>query len=152
MTLQYVYINTLKGTNMRIFPIRNNYCNCVSNKRKTTANFKAILPPSEINRLLRMFKPTVTETIVSKDFDILKRISNMLFRKYLPKGIDSYGVVVIPDKNLKEFCMNIKAPFDKIDSMKGFCVAAGGKYSPMQIWTEVYETKLVLIPKDKIYA
>ena len=137
---------------MRISPIKNNYYNCHSNKKTSIPNFKAILPQTEINRVLRMLKPAVTETIISRDTDILKRISNLLFRKYLPKGIDSFGIMVIPDKNLKEFCANIKAPFDKLDSMKGFCIAAGGKYSPMQIWTEVYETKLVLLPKDKIYA
>ena len=136
-----------KGENMRISPIKKNYYNCQSNKKTSVPNFNAILPQTEINRILRMLKPKVTETIVSKDIDILKRISNLLFRKYLPKGVDSYGIMVIPDNNLKGFCSNIKVPFDKLDSMKGFCIAAGGKYSPMQIWTEVYESKLVLLPK-----
>lgn len=137
---------------MRISPIKNNYYNCHSNKKTYVSNFKAILPQEEINRLLRMLKPALTETIVSEDIGILKRISNLLFRKYLPKGIDSYGIMVIPDKNLKEFCENIKAPFNRLNSIKGFCVAAGGKYSPMQIWTEVYESKLILIPKNKIFV
>ena len=137
---------------MRISQIRNNNYSYSSNRKSYAQNFKSILPASEIKRLLGMMKPAVTETILGSDIDILKRISNLLFRKYLPKGIDSYGIMVIPDKNLKEFCSNIKAPFDKLDLMKGFCISAGGKYSPMQIWTEVYETKLVLIPKDKIYA
>lgn len=137
---------------MRISPIRNNYYNCHSNKKTSALNFKAILSPSEINRVLKMIKPAVTETIVSEDIGILKRISNLLFRKYLPKGIDSYGIMVIPDNNLIGFCKNIKKPVVDLNSMKGFCVSAGGKYSPMQIWTEVYESKLVLIPKNKIYA
>ena len=136
---------------MRISSIKNNYYSCNSNKKTFVPNFKAILPQTEINRILRMLKPAVTETIVSEDIGILKRISNLLFRKYLPIGIDSYGIMVIPDDNLKGFCSNIKAPFDKLNLMKGFCVAAGGKYSPMQIWTEVYESKLILIPKNKIY-
>ena len=137
---------------MRISQIRNNNYSYSSNRKSYAQNFKSILPASEIKRLLGMMKPAVTETILGSDIDILKRISNLLFRKYLPKGMESYGRMVIPDKNLKEFCSNIKAPFDKLDLMKGFCISAGGKYSPMQIWTEVYETKLVLIPKDKIYA
>ena len=137
---------------MKVSTIKNNYYNQISKKKASSPNFKSILSPSEINRVLKMLKPAITETIVSEDVGILKRISNLLFRKYLPKGIDSYGIMVIPDKNLKEFCSNIKAPFDKLDLMKGFCISAGGKYSPMQIWTEVYESKLVLIPKNKIYA
>ena len=137
---------------MKVTSIKNNYYNYTSKKKVSSPNFKAILSQTEINRILKMMKPALTETIVSEDISILKRISNLLFRKYLPKGIDSYGIMVIPDKNLKEFCVNIKTPFDKFASMKGFCVAAGGKYSPMQIWTEVYESKLVLIPKNKIYA
>ena len=137
---------------MKVTSIKNNYYNYTSKKKVSSPNFKAILPQTEINRILKMMKPALTETIVSEDTSILKRISNLLFRKYLPKGIDSYGIMVIPDNNLKGFCSNIKAPFDKLDSMKGFCIAAGGKYSPMQIWTEVYESKLVLIPKNKIYT
>ena len=135
---------------MRISSIKTNYYSYNLNKKTPVPNFKAILPQTEINRMLRMLKPVVTEAIVSKDTGILKRISNVLFRKYLPKGIDSYGIMAIPDNNLKGFCSNIKAPFDKLDLMKGYCVSAGGKYSPMQIWTEVYESKLILIPKNKI--
>ena len=137
---------------MRISQIRNNNYSYSSNRKSYAQNFKSILPASEIKRLLGMMKPAVTETILGSDIDILKRISNLLFKKYLPRGIDSYGMVVIPDKNLMEFCKNIKMPFVNLNSMKGFCIAAGGKYSPMQIWTEVYESKLVLIPKNKFYA
>ena len=137
---------------MKVSSTKSNYYNYTSKRKVSSPDFKAILPPKEIKRILGMMKPAVTETILGNDVNILKRISNMLFKKYLPKGIDSYGMMVIPDKNLTDFCKNIKMPFVKLNSMKGFCVAAGGKYSPMQIWTEVYESKLVLIPKNKIYA
>ena len=133
---------------MRVSSIRNSYYNPLSRKKLSSPNFKAtILSQPEINRVLKMLKPAVTETIVSSDINIFKKISNILFRKYLPKGIDSYGIMVIPDKNLMEFCKNIKMPNVNLNSMKGYCISAGGKYSPMQIWTEVYESKLVLIPQ-----
>ena len=132
---------------MKVTSIKNNYYNYTSKKKVSSPNFKAILPQTEINRILKMMKPAVTETILGSDIGILKRISSLLFKKYLPRGIDSYGMVVIPDKNLMEFCKNIKMTFVNLNSMKGFCVAAGGKYSPMEIWTEVYESKLVLIPQ-----
>ena len=138
---------------MRISPIRNNYYNNTSNKKVSNPNFKAVLSPSATKRVLNMLKPAITETIVGEDISILKRISNTLFNKYSHKGTTSYGVMVIPDNNLREFCTNIKIPFlGNLNLMKGFCVSAGGKYSPMPIWTRVYETKLVLIPKNKIYA
>ena len=135
---------------MRIQSIRNNCYNTDSNKKISSPNFKSILSPSEAQRVLNMLKPAVTETIIGDNISILKMVFNSLSRKYLPRGVDSYGVMLIPCKNLLEFCKGIKIPTNKLSSMKGFCVSAGGKYSPMQIWTEVYETKLVLIPKNKI--
>ena len=132
---------------MQVSLIKNNYYN--SNRKVSAPNFKAILSPSETKRVLRMLKPAITETILGRDIDTIKMTFHRLARKYSPRGINSYGIMVIPDKNLREFCGN-KIPIDKLDSMKGYCVSAGGKYSPMQIWTEVYETNVVVIPKNKI--
>ena len=134
---------------MQISPIRNIYNNYSSNRKTSAPNFKAILSPSETKRVLGMLKPAVTETIFGKDINTLEIIFRRLSKKYLRQGIDSYGIMVIPDKNLHEFCAG-KIPSDKLDSFKGYCVSAGGKYSPMQIWTHVYETNVVLIPKNKL--
>ena len=135
---------------MQISTIRNNYYNTL-NKKVNSPNFKSLLSPKHTQRVLNMLRPAVTETVFGKDMSSLRMTFDRLSRKYLPHGIQSYGVMVIPDKHLKKFCAN-KIPPKKLSSMQGYCVAAGGKYSPMQIWTEVYETNVVLVPKNKIYT
>ena len=136
---------------MRITTIRNNYNNSYLRKNMFVPNFKSILSPKHTKRVLSMLKPAITETIFGQDINAIKMTFDRLSRKYLRQGIDSYGIMAIPDKNLREFCTS-KLYMDKLDSLKGFCVSAGGKYSPMEIWTEVYETNVVLIPKNKFYA
>ena len=136
---------------MRISQVKSNYYNNNSYKKKASPNFKSLLSPSETKRILGMLKPAITETIFGQDINTLHMTFRRLARKYQPKGIDSYGIMVIPDLNLSEFCTS-KNFSNKLDLMKGFCVSAGGKYSPMQIWTEVYETNVVLVPKNKIYT
>lgn len=137
------------GENMKISHIRNNFSYRNSNKNNHSVNFKSILSAKHTRRILDMLKPAISETIFGNDIQTLHRTFRSLARKYQPKGVDSYGIMIIPDRNLDEFCRS-KLPADKLDLMKGFCVSAGGKYSPMEIWTEVYETKLVFIPKSNI--
>ena len=135
---------------MKISYIRNNFSYCNSNRNSSSVNFKSILPAKHTRRILDMLKPAKSETIFGTDIQTLQRTYWNLARKYQPKGVDSYGIMIIPDRNLDDFCRS-KVPADKLDLMKGFCVSAGGKYSPMEIWTEVYETKLVIIPKSNIF-
>ena len=135
---------------MKISHIRNNFYYCNSNKNNSSVNFKSMLPAKHTRKILDMIKPAISETIFGTDIQTLQRTYWSLARKYQPKGVDSYGIMIIPDKNLSEFCKYIKTPVNELNTMKGFCVSAGGKYSPMQIWTEVYDTKLVIIPKSNI--
>ena len=134
---------------MKIPHIRNKFSYYNSNRNNSAVNFKSILSAKYTRRILDMLKPAISETIFGNDISLVHRTFRSLARKYQPKGIDSYGIMVIPDKNLGEFCQS-RIPTDKLDLMQGFCVSAGGKYSPMEIWTEVYETKLVIIPKSNL--
>ena len=133
---------------MNIAPVSNSYGKSIYANKMYSArqNFKGSLTDIETRRVLDMLKPTVTEIKCCNDLDELKTTINTLAKKFESWGVSSIGTMIVPEKDLISFT-NDRLSQKDIAGKMGLCVAAGDKYGPVESWNEVYETKLLLMPK-----
>lgn len=125
----------------------NNYQNFNNRKTVSTPAFQGALYASEMDRILKMLAPKNVAVIDGKlNLQKIADVIDELVKKYQTR---STAIQIVSDNKDLVKLLGKDTKYN-LDNKIGLCVAVGNKYGPIEKWTEVYEAKTFLIPKNQI--
>ena len=130
--------------------INNSNNSCLNNvKRNNTTQFKGGYNENMNHEMLNMLLPKVSSIMTGSTIEDLTPIVDSISRKWNATPYStSIGIKAIPDKYLAGFLGKDVSKFD-IKNSRGFCIAIGDVYGPMEGWNKCYEAVTVILPKLK---
>ena len=134
---------------MHISPISNNYYTRRANpmKANNTVNFKGGLSDIETKRNLNKLRIVLSDVVYANDVKGLKEVADKMIEKFSHWGVNSLGMMIVPNKDLNLYS-NYQVTGEDAKDKIGVFVATGDKNGPVESWTVAYESKLVVLPKS----
>lgn len=136
---------------MHISPISNNYYTRKTSPIRTnsasTPNFKGGLSDIETKYNLNKLRIVLSNVVYADDINGLKEVADKMADKFSHWGVNSIGMMIVPNKDLKLYS-NGQVTGDDAKDKIGIFVATGDKSGPVESWTVAYESKLVILPKS----
>ena len=134
---------------MHISPISNNYYTRKASlmKANNTVNFKGVLSDIETKNNLNKLRVALSNVVYAKDINDLKEVADKMADKFSHWGVNSVGMMIVPNKDLRLYS-NYQVTGEDAKDKIGVFVATGDKSGPVESWTVAYESKLVILPKS----
>ncbi|MGN0031876.1 MAG: hypothetical protein ACI37Q_07985 [Candidatus Gastranaerophilaceae bacterium] len=124
----------------------NNTMNC-RRKNVSAPNFQAAVGVSEMDRILKMLAPkNVAVYDGNMNMKKIAAVMDELIAKYKTK---SAAIQIVSDNKDLVKLLGKTTKYDLNDKI-GLCVAVGDYHGPIERWTEVYEAKTFLVPKNEL--
>ncbi len=122
----------------------NTYQNVNTRKQVSAPAFQGALNQSEMDRILKMLAPKNMEVFDGRlNLQKLRAVMDELVLKY---KTGSAAIQIVENEDLvKLLGKNTK---HNLNNKVGLCVAVGDKYGPIENWTNVFEAKTFLVPKN----
>ena len=135
---------------MHISPITNNYYTRKVNPMKVNnaaaPKFKGSLSDIDMKNNLNKLRIVLSNVVYVNDINGLKEVADKMADKFSHWGVNSIGMMIVPNKDLKLYS-NGQVTGDDAKDKIGVYVATGDKNGPVETWDVAYESKLVVLPK-----